>query len=230
MKRRSIILATSGAIIVFATVIISLLCIKDWSGLTKGAFCAILWSEIAFFGGAIFVEYAARKTEQVITRSALYSTLSCYAVTNMIVSTLCIACFRQAVTAYAVTEVVLLAIAAVVIVVSLSASKGVYQASEGTRNQLAAVEALIARLDKLAAASAYQAYSAALKKLSEDLRFTDMTVSAPEDSGIEQAISAIEMEGGNEDSSETIKANLVRINTLINQRKLTVSAAKKGRI
>lgn len=230
MKRRNIVLSISGAAVLLATAVLSALCIKDWSGLTRGAFCAVLWSETAFFGGSVFVEYAAAKTEQIITRAALYSTLSCYAVINIAVSLLYIARFQQAVTSYVVIETVLLAIAAVVIVVSLAASRSVHQANEKSMEQLAAVESLIERLDKLSAAPAYQAYSAALKKLSEDLRFTDMTVSAPEDAGIGQAISAIETEGGSGDASEAVKANLIQISALISQRKAAAGAAKKGRI
>jgi hypothetical protein len=232
MKRRSITISIIGVITLIVTIIISTLCIADWSGLTVLAFSTIIWTEVVFFGGMVLVEWAAERTEQVFTRSALYVLFSAYAVINIPVSILYIAFLKQARTSFVIVEVVLLAVIAIIMVVSLSASKRVYQCNQKTMENLAGIEAMIERLNKLAVSPECETYSSALKKLSDDLRFTDISASAPEDTEIAVAISSIEIEvkSAGENTAETIKETLVRLNSLIAQRKLAVCASKKGRV
>lgn len=211
-------------------IIISVLCIDDWSGLTGWAFSAMFLTEILYFGGMILVERIAEKTEQIITRSALYVLLTAYAVINILVSIIYIAFFKQANTSFVIVEVILLAIIAIAAVVSLAASKGIHQSNENTMNSIANIENMIERLNKLAVSPNCTAYSSALKKLSDDLRFIDISKNVPEDAKIAEAISTIEIEINSDDSTETIKETLVRMNTLIAQRKIAVQASKKGRV
>ena len=232
MKRRSITISISGVIVLLATIIISAICIDDWSGLTGWAFSAILWSEIIFFCGLVFVEWIAERTEQIITRASLYVILSAYAIINIPGSILYIAFYKDACTSFAVVEVALLSLAAVAIVVSLATSKSIRQSNEKTMNAVATIEAMVERLNKLAIAPECKVYSSALKKVSEDLKFTDISVSVPEDAEIDGAISSIEVAviSESENATETIKEALIRLNSLISKRKISTSSCKKGRI
>lgn len=91
MNRRSKAILLSGLIVIAATIFITLLCINEWSDLKKYAFSAIIWSEIIFFGGFIFVEWASKRTEQIIIRSGIYTLISAYAAINIIFSIITIA-------------------------------------------------------------------------------------------------------------------------------------------
>ena len=232
MNRRSKAILLSGVILFIATAALLLLCINDWSGLTKLASSTILWSEIAFFGGLLLVERVSQKTEQVITRSSVYFLLSAYAVINILVSIVYIAFFKQSFTSFLVFQIVLFAVVAVAILIFLTASRSIYKANAQTNQTVAGVQAMVDRLNELALNPEYDHFSSALKKLSEDLRFTDLSTNAPEDAEILDAISTIEIELGhlNENTGETMKSTLVRLNSLINQRKVSTGAIKKGRI
>ena len=232
MKRRSISISISGVITLIATIIISTLCIDDWTGLTGWAFSTLLLTEILSFGGLVLVEWIAERTEQIIIRSTLYVLLSAYAVINIPISIIYMALLKEADTSFVIVEVVLLSIVAIAIVVSLTTSKSIRQSNGKTMNTVASIEAMIERLNRLSVSPQCEAYSVALKKLSDDLRFTDISASVPEDAEIDGVISAIEIDLAteNDNTGEKVKTALVRLNSLIAQRKLTASESKKGRV
>jgi predicted DNA-binding protein (UPF0251 family) len=93
-------------------------------------------------------------------------------------------------------------------------------------------EAIIERLNKLLVRPECEPYTSMLKSLSEDLRFTDISKTVPEDADIAMNISEIELTLCNLDDAadEKIKSALVRLKTLIEQRKLSVSSINKGKI
>ncbi len=221
MNRRSITISISGIITLLTTIIIGLLCMDDWPGLTGWAFCAILWSEFVFFSGLVFTEWAAAKTEQIITRSALYVLLSGYAILNILVSILFIAFFQEAASAFAGIEVVLFALSAIVI--SLTASKSIRQSNELTLHNVLNIDSMIERLNKLAVTPKCEAYSPSLRKAGEKLRFADHSVQVPEDAEISNTISSIEIDVANDSGNmnDKIKANLIQLNTLIAKRKIS---------
>lgn len=232
MNIRGKTISISGVIILIATIIIATLCIDDWSRLTVLAFSTMLLTEIVFFGGLIFIEWISEKTEQLITRSSLYVLLSFYLVISILLSILYMVFFKEATTSFVIIQVILLAIITIAIMVSLAVSKSIYKSNEKTMTTLTSVEEMITRLNKLAALPKCAVYSSAIKKLSDNLRFTDVSVNVPEDAEIDGAISTIEIEATieNEDAAETIKETLIHLNSLIAQRKVTSSAAKKGRV
>lgn len=223
MNRRSITISISGIITLLTTIIIGLLCMDDWPGLTGWAFCAILWSEFVFFSGLVFTEWAAAKTEQIITRSALYVLLSGYAILNILVSILFIAFFQEAASAFAGIEVVLFALSAIAIVISLTASKSIRQSNELTLHNVLNIDSMIERLNKLAVTPKCEAYSPSLRKAGEKLRFADHSVQVPEDAEINNTISSIEIDVANDSGNmdDKIKANLIQLNTLIAKRKIS---------
>lgn len=228
MNRRSITISICGAITLLATIMIGILCIKDWSGLTGWTFCAMLWSELVFFGGLVFTEWAAAKTEQIITRSALYVLLSGYAIINIFVSILFTSLFPEATAAFAGIKIGLLALFAIAVVVSLTASKSIRQSNEFTLQNISNVESMIERLNRLAVTPECEAYASSLRKACEDLRFTDSSVSVPEDAEINNTLSSVEIDITNnaENADETIKASLIQLNTLIAKRKISVKFVK----
>ncbi len=232
MNRRSKTILISGGITLLATLIISFICIDNWSGLTGWAFATMLWSEVVFFGGLVFVEWISKKSEQIMTRALLNAIIAAYAVINFLISVLYMTLLKEANTSFAVVQVAILAVAAVSMVISLAVSKGVQRANEHTMTAVENVEAMIARLNKLALCPECECFASTLKKMSDDLRFTDISKVVAEDADISDVISTIEVELGSMDefTHEKIKEALLRLNTLILQRKISVSAVHKGRI
>lgn len=234
MNRRSKAILLSGLIVIAATIFITLLCINEWSDLKKYAFSAIIWSEIVFFGGFIFVEWASKRTEQIIIRSGLYTLISAYAAINIIFSIIfsiiTIAFFDKAVTLFMVVEAILFSIAAVVSIILFVLSRSLYRLNEQTMKSVENVESMAERLNKLSENPNYERFSDTLKKLSQDLRFTDVSVNCLKDDEINNIISDIEFENLDEKSDEKIEDFLIRLKSLINQRKVFIETSKKGRI
>ena len=232
MNTRCKAILICGVITFLATGIISFLCINDWSGVTPWACTAILWSEIVLFGGLLFVEWVSKGTQQIITRSLLYTIIATYTVINFLVSILYINLLKDGNTSFTIIQIALFAAAAVGIVISITVSKAVRQSNDQTMKAVDNAEAMIGRLNKLLTRPECEPYASMLKVLSEDLRFTDISKIVPEDVDISMSISEIELEISKmDDSADTkIKTALVRLKTLIEQRKISVSAANKGKI
>lgn len=232
MKTRKTSIIISAVITFLATIIIATFCINDWVGITPWAFGMILWSEIVFFGGLILLENVSKGTEQLISRSVISTLLSCYLIANVCSSIVFIAFFNEYTEVFVVLEVLFFVILAIGVVVALAASKGVYESNERTMQTVSTVEGMISRLNKLSMTPQCEPYSATLKKLYEDLRFTDVSVNVPVDEEIEQAISTIEIEisGKDELDDEMLKSTMVRLNSLIEKRKVETKDCKKGSI
>ena len=232
MNTRCKAILICGIITLLATSIISSLCISDWEGVTKWAFTAILWSEIVLFGGILFVERISQRTEQIITRVLLYTIISLYSVLNLLVSAIYIASFKDGSTSFTIIQVAMFAVATISFVISIVASKAVRQSNENTMKAVDNAEAMIDRMNKLLVRPECEPYSKMIRILSDDLRFTDISKIAPEDTEISMNISEIDLVLCSMDDSadEKIKTALVRLKTLIEQRKISVSTANKGKV
>ncbi len=233
MNRRSKTLLILGGIVILVTIIISILCIKDWSGLTPFTFAVMLWAEAVLFAGLVVVENIVENTEQVMLRSSYTVLLTIYSATSFIVAIIFLIGFKQAIIAFSIIQLLLLAAIAIVLIVFYTASKGVGNANQRTMAAVVKTDNLINRLNKMAVSDEGKKYASTLSKLSDDLRFTDTSSIAPEDEDIDCAASIIEMElvkPTEEVSDDKIRDCLLKLNSLIAQRKLSVSAGKKGRI
>ena len=126
----------------------------------------------------------------------------------------------------------MLAIATTSMTISLVASKSVKQANDHTINAVNNTEAMIDRLKKLADCPECEPYTSTLKRLSDDLRFTDTSKIVAEDGEISNLITTLEVEIScmNDSSHDKIKSLLVRLKTLIAQRQISLNAANKGKI
>ena len=232
MNRRSKTILISGGITFTTTIIVLLICIDDWKGLTGWAFAAIMCSEIVLFGGLIFAEWFAKKTDQLILRSSICVIIVTYAVINFLISICYMALSKDATTSFAVIQIIILAVASLSIVISVSVSKGVHKSNGRTMKAVENAEAMIERLDKLALCPECDDFASTIRKISEDLRFTDISKTVVEDAEISNIICTIENEvdSTKECTHETIKASLIRLNTLTSQRKNSVNVVNKGKI
>lgn len=206
MSRRIKMFLASGVTVLLATVIISLICIDEWHGLANWAFVTMLWSEIVLFGGSIFIEWFAERSKQIFARSLLYSVIITYSTINFLISVFYMILLKEAATSFTVMQVIMLASESIGIAVSLGVSKGVQKSNIRTAKAVANTEAMIERLNKLALRPECEHFVSSLKKLSDDLRFTDISKVVAEDSTISNAISVIEIETDSTDGFDNKKS------------------------
>lgn len=232
MYRRSIIILISGAITLMASIIIFLLSIKDWSGVTSLAVVAIVWSELVFFGGLTFVEWISKKVEQLIIRPSMYFIIAVYTGINILISILYMMLFKWFVIRFIIIEIALLVIAIIFTLISILSASSVRNSNEYTMKSVANMENIILMLDKLAVSPEYNDFATTIKKLKENLKFTDISKIVPEDKEIVEVVGDIEtlISCKDETRNEKINKNLSILDALIAKRKIAVQSIQKGKI
>lgn len=232
MYRRSKTILISGGITITTTIIILLLFFKDWFGVSSIAAVTIIWSEIVFFGGLIFTEWISKRTEQIIVRSSIYVTVFVYAIANIFISVLFILGLRWFVKSFIAIELILLAIATIIILISVSAGSSVANSNAHIMESVNNMEIIVGRLDKLVINPYCREFSSKIKKLSDSLRFTDCSKIVPEDIGIDKAVGELEILAcdGKEVANEEFNNKLVNLKELIAKRKIALQIRQKGKI
>ena len=232
MYRRSIIILISGAITLMASIIIFLLSIKDWSGVTSLAVVAIVWSELVFFGGLTFVEWISKKVEQLIIRPSMYFIIAVYTGINILISILYMMLFKWFVIHFIIIEIALLVISIIFTLISILSASSVRNSNEYTMKSVANMENIILMLDKLAISPECNDFATTIKKLKENLNFTDISKIVPEDKEIVEVVGDIEtlISCKDETRNEKINKNLVILDTLIAKRKIALQIRQKGKI
>lgn len=233
MNRRSKTLLLSGVIVVFTTIIILVLCIKDWSGITPLASIFIVFAELILFLGMTFVEKIATATEQLVIRSSYSVLLLFYTAISVIISLVFINKNKYAFITFIVLQLLLFSIIIIQLIVMYFTSKGIRIFKEKTLTATTQLDSLIGRLNTLSASESAKANTKALKKLAEDLRFTDTSTLVASDTQIDRVISELELELNKETEaqrSEFIEHNITLLNSLIAKRKVEVSSIRKGNI
>lgn len=232
MYRRSKTILISGGITIITTIIILLLFFKDWFGVSSIAAVTIIWSEIVFFGGLIFAEWISKRTEQIIVRSSIYITVFVYAIANILISVLFILELRWFVKSFIAIELILLAIAAIIILISVSVGSNVANSNAHIMESVNNMERIVGRLDKLVINPDCREFSPKIKKLSDNLRFTDCSKIVPEDIEIDKVVGELEILAGDgkEVVNEEFDKKLVNLKELIAKRKIALHIRQKGKI
>lgn len=231
MNRRSNTLLSAGTIIIVVTIIVSCLCIKDWSGLTPLGMAFMVWAELALFGGLILVEKISENTEQTMLRASYLVILPVYSTCAFIVSAVFIIWLKDWIIAFIIVHLILAAIAAILLIVFSTASKSVYSSNVKTINATNQIGNYVSRLAALVTIMGNSEYIPAVKKAAENLRFTDTSTVVQVDYDIENIISDLEVEFSKETTSQSIdiiKGKITQLNSLIAKRKIETATVKKG--
>lgn len=231
MNRRINMFALCGVIVFLLTVILGIINIRDWSGVTIPALLFALWSVIALFGGLIFVETQAEKTAQLFFRVGCSITLLAYACGNYATSFLFIGFFKERSSLFFTIQFILLAAAAVLCLAFHTIAVGNKQKNRMVLSARLQIEDYVNRLNLLKAGASQETHAAVLGELAEQLRFTDMSTMVPVDSEIERTISGLQMEltkHRENQAKEKIDLLCKHLGTLISQRTFDVSAKKRG--
>lgn len=231
MNNRSKTFAAIGAIAIIATVTICLICIKDWSGLTTLAFVFLLWAEVVFFGSGMLVERISAKSEGIITSSSWYIIGSVYSGIVFLLSLFNLGNHSTQSKWFWMIQIILIAVTLIALFLFSSVSKEVHRANNKTESLLNSFSSTVSRLALLSERVTDVDQATLLKKLSEELRFTDATAVVEADTKIENAVSAIELEiEKSSPDSSAIENSIAAINSAIKERKVQLTTAKRGRI
>lgn len=233
MNRQRKTLLISGTITLVISLVIMVLSIKDWVGVSPIAAVFLIWAEIALFGGLIFMEKIRSQTEQVILQASYLTLLPIYSVITAVLSIIFIIQFNDEWKIFIIVQLIILGVTAILLIVFYSASKGVYDSNVNTMHAIEQTSAYVSRLNLLAVSAGEEEYGLLLKELAEDLRFSDTCTIVSTDTTIDGIISEIELEFSKETilrSEKLIQKECRMLSTLIKKRKIMVSSVKKGKI
>ncbi|GAB6109497.1 hypothetical protein [Fusibacter bizertensis] len=223
----------SGTIILMLTIIISLLSINNWTGISVVAFTTILWAEVVFFGGMILLDKILKNHEKIMFIVPYILIISSYSVLAILTSIVFIALLKTALSLFFIIQLILIATAGIALTIFISASKVVGSSNEKILTSVNQVNGLVKRLELLAVSEIGDKYAASFKKLSHDLNFTDISAITEEDELISEQLSIIELEVANyieETSDQKIQNSIVHLNSLIAKRSISAANLKKGKI
>ena len=230
MKRRIKTLCVVAAIAIVATVIIGLLIISPWTIIRSTAFSFIILAEIIFFAGLLALEMFAQRTEQVFSRAGMVSILSLYAIFAIAISIFYIVYPAFKTSRLWVLQILLLAVASILAVITMSAGKRVLESDKKTVEATSVLQAYIGRLNDLALNDRASEYKETINKLADELRYTDTSIIVSVDNAIGDSISSLEvLFSKTEIDIEKIDNEFGKLNSLIKKRKLSVASAQRGK-
>ncbi|MDL2310751.1 hypothetical protein LJC13_02090 [Peptostreptococcaceae bacterium OttesenSCG-928-C18] len=231
MKNRIKLISSIGAIVLALTLILGFINIKDWSGINLVAFLFILLAEIILFAGFILVELSSAKTEQIAYRSGMYIAITIYSLATIAVSLFYMIFTEKSINSFWTIQLILLAILLMICLALYNTSKSFRQKDEKVLFAVAKIEEYVGRLNILSGNNSDKTYGLKLKKIAEDLQFTDVSTTVSADNEIGDSISLLEENLAKEEvKEEDIEELLNKMSSLIDRRKMEVSASKRGRI
>ncbi|AMJ40448.1 hypothetical protein [Anaerotignum propionicum] len=232
MNRYSKALLISGIITVVISVIVLLLCIYDWSGLTPLAAVFIIWAQIVFFGGLIFQQKIRTQTEQLVLQASFIPLLTIYSFICGVLSVLFLIRFKSEWKYFVSIQLILAGIISTLLIALYSASKAIRVTNQNTMHDIIQINSYISRINTLAVtAGEEEGYGFDLKTISEALRFTDISAMVPVDEEIDHIISELELEFEKETifrSTKLIQERCTKLAKLIEKRKIQSKAIKEG--
>lgn len=232
MNRYSKALLISGIITVVISVIVLLLCINDWGGLTPLAAVFFIWAEIVFFGGLIFQQKISSQTEQLVLQASFIPLLTIYSFVCGGLSVLFLIKFKPEWKFFISIQLVLAGITAILLIALYSASKAIRSANRNTMHDIIQINSYISRINTLAvSAGEEESYGLDLKTISEALRFTDVSAVVSVDEEINDIISELELEFEKETifrSAKLIQERCTKLAKLIEKRKIQSKTIKEG--
>lgn len=194
MRRRIAIFKISGFLILLVTLLICVLQIGNFHFSSGISILFLLWSEIAFFGGMIFIERLSYGTNQIILRNGCGVTLFFYSLSSFLLSLGRLFFWRWGTISFLSIQAVLFAVAVILCLIFISFAKNnssnQYPALEASKE----IDAYVNRLMVLKAIPANEKYGLQIGRLAEDLKFSNALPVMEEKEQLELAVSSLEKE------------------------------------
>lgn len=234
MNNRAKIFSIISPIVLVATIIIFFIMGKEMTLVKFMSFLSILIDEIIFFVGMTLIEIFAEKTSQITLRAGCGTTITLYSVISIVISMIYMIFSIKSIKSFLAIHLILLTACIVLCIIFFSASEKIESNEQKEIDSVRLNNAMIQKIDFLTADSKNKKYLELLKKVSDELRFSDISTVVSVDSEIEDTISRLELNLElavlNENDEKDIEINKLIENllTLINKRKIQVQSTKTG--
>lgn len=230
MNRREKIFGIVGIIVLLVTVLLYFMITKDRTSTSYMSFIILLLVEIILFSGLILIERQAEKLSQIILRAGCGGVLLIYSVIAVIVSLVFIATNKDAMRTLITVHIFLLSLATIVVVIFYTTSESVKKRDDKGLNAIARANEVADKLTLMWQNTNNEKHQRQLKKLSDDMRFIDTSISVPCDNDIDTTLSKLESALLKETDDKEATSLIEELLTLINKRKIQVKNSKGGQL
>lgn len=234
MKNRNSAISIIGVIIVVFTGILFALLTEDRR--TSMFICLgfIVGAEIVLFGGLLTIEYLSRTTSQIIVRTVCGITLGVGSIASILVSCIYMGRDVDSLRGFYSWQLIIWVLAIIGITIGFFTASSVKASDTRTMNTVMTLTLVTDQLTSLSDDSRNTKYADQLKKIADELRYSDTSSLVPSDELIQNAVAKLEVvlvqEYGEDEKDTEIKNLLSEILVLINKRKQEVKLTKVGGI
>ena len=234
MKNRNSAISSIGVIIVVFTGILFALLTEDRR--TSMLICLgfIVGAEIVLFGGLLTIEYLSRTTSQIIVRTVCGITLGVGSIASILVSCIYMGRDVDSLRGFYSWQLFIWVLAIIGITIGFFTASSVKASDTRTMNAVMTLTLVTDQLTSLSDDSRNTRYAEQLKKIADELRYSDTSSLVPSDELIQNVVAKLEVvlvqEYGDDEKDTEIKNLLSEILVLINRRKQEVKLTKVGGI
>ncbi|WP_455715023.1 hypothetical protein [Anaerosporobacter sp.] len=232
MKNRKHAISIIGVIVLVITVILFTLVTEDRTIFMCIYLGFIIGAEIVFFGGLLFIEYLSQSISQIILRTVWGFTLSAGALESIIVSCIYMGKDIDSLKGFYTWQLIIWGIAFVVLIIGYFTASSVHNSNSKTMNAVTSLTVVIDKLISLSEDIRNEKYAEELKKIAEELRYSDTSTIVPSDDLIQNAVAKIELiliqVADKDENNNEIKDLLAELLVLINKRKQEIRLTKVG--
>ncbi len=232
MNKRGKTLSIIGAISVAVTILLFFLLTSERSTMTWAGFCTILLAEIAMFGGLVFLESISAKLSQIVMSAIGGGALIAIPLISIVVSLLFMVSQSHAYKVFAAIQIVSFAILVILLIIAYQVSTSVKYNSDKLLSAEKTITRITDKLKILADDRSNKVYSEKIKRIAEDIRYSDISTTVAADSEIETKIESLKLIllSENDQKEDEVNALLDDIFLLVNRRKMEVKNTKQGGI
>lgn len=234
MKNRTSAISIIGVVLVVFTGILFALLTEDRR--TSMFICLgfIVGAEIVFFGGLLAIEYLSRTTSQIIVRTVCGIILGVGSLASILVSCIYMGRDIDSLRGFYSWQLIIWVLAIIGITIGYFTASSVKTSDTRTMNAVMTLTNIFDQLTSFSDDSRNTKYADQLKKIADELRYSDTSSLVPSDELIQNAVAKLEVvlvqEYGEDEKDSEINNLLSEILVLINRRKQEVKLTKVGGI
>lgn len=234
MKNRTSAISIIGVVLVVFTGILFALLTEDRR--TSMFICLgfMVGAEIVFFGGLLAIEYLSRTTSQIIVRTVCGIIVGVGSLASILVSCIYMGRDIDSLRGFYSWQLIIWVLAIIGITIGYFTASSVKTSDTRTMNAVMTLTNIFDQLTSFSDDSRNTKYADQLKKIADELRYSDTSSLVPSDELIQNAVAKLEVvlvqEYGEDEKDSEINNLLSEILVLINRRKQEVKLTKVGGI
>ena len=234
MKNRTSAISIIGVVLVVFTGILFALLTEDRR--TSMFICLgfMVGAEIVFFGGLLAIEYLSRTTSQIIVRTVCGIIVGVGSLASILVSCIYMGRDIDSLRGFYSWQLIIWVLAIIGITIGYFTASSVKTSDTRTMNAVMTLTNIFDQLTSFSDDSRNTKYADQLKKIADELRYSDTSSLVPSDELIQNAVAKLEVvlvqEYGEDEKDSEINNLLSEILVLINRRKQELKLTKVGGI